>query len=146
MTDTPSPGAGADARVHGTADALAGVTITHVDRSISPAYAEALLGPEPPLPPRATLAHEGTAPADLAAAKPAAQSSTILAAITAAAPALVLLADDAGRVVHGPALGMNDQLLAAGAIVTVAGAAAAIWGRARATLPISGLFRVRAAQ
>ena len=75
------------------------------------------------------------------AAKPAVQSSTILAAITAAAPALVLLADDAGRIVHGPALAMNDQLLAAGAIITVAGAAVAVWGRARATLPISGWFR-----
>ncbi len=147
MTDTPSPGAGADMRVRGTADALAALDIKHVERAIGAAEAEALLGPPPPpMPPPATLAHEATAPDAPATAKPAAQSSTILAAITAASPALVLLADDAGRIAHGPALGVNDQQLAAGAVVTVAGAAAAIWGRARATLPISGWLRVRAAR
>ena len=45
MTDTPSPGASADARVHGTADALAGVTITHVDRPLSSAEADAAFQP-----------------------------------------------------------------------------------------------------
>ena len=134
MTDTAPPGAGADARVHGDPDALAALTIKHVDRPASSAEAAAIFAAAGPA---------STAPAT---AKPAAQSSTILAAITAAAPAVVLLADDASRIVHGPALGMNDQLLAAGAIVTVAGAAVAIWGRAQATLPISGLFRVRGAK
>ena len=131
MTDKPSSGAVANVRVHGDPDLVAALSSKHVDRPISPVAADAIFATAEPAP---------TAPI---AAKPAAQCSTILAAITAAARALHLLADDAGRLVHGPALGLNDQLLAAGAIVTVAGAAEAICGGARATLPISGLLPVK---
>ncbi len=93
MTDTPSSGAGADARVRGIADALAGVIVNHVDKPLSADKADTI------------FAAAGAAPTAPTAAKSAAQSSTILAAITGAGPALVLLADDAGRIVRGPALG-----------------------------------------
>ncbi len=66
MTDTPSPGAGANARVHGSPDALAQVDVAHLSRPLplSSANAEALLGPPPPpSAPPAKLAHEATGPA-----------------------------------------------------------------------------------
>ena len=64
MTDTPSPGASADARVHGTPDALANVSVVHLDmpRPLRPALAEALLGTQPPMAPAATYAHDTAAP------------------------------------------------------------------------------------
>ena len=64
MTDTPSPGASADARVHGTPDALANVSVVHLDmpRPLRPAVAEALLGTQPPMAPAATYAHDTGAP------------------------------------------------------------------------------------
>ncbi len=130
MTDTPPPGAADAAHLHGDASALAKLDIRELDtpRPLSPAEAQAAFAVDAPA---------------RSPAKPAVQSSTIMAAITAAAPAVVLLADDIGRVVHGPALNMNEQLLAAGAIVTVAGAATAIWGRWRASAPIAGWLKVR---
>ena len=63
MTDTPSSGAGADARVHGDPAAIAQLDVVHMSRPLplSPAEAEALLG-QPTLSPSAALAHDGQAP------------------------------------------------------------------------------------
>ena len=50
MTDTPSPGASANARVHGTADALAALDITPVDRPIGTAVASDIFAAAEPAP------------------------------------------------------------------------------------------------
>ena len=46
MTDTPLPGAGADARVHGNLDVLGSVTAMHVDKPLSQAEADAAFQPQ----------------------------------------------------------------------------------------------------
>ncbi len=53
MTDTPSHGAGADARVHGDPAVIAALDIKHVDRRASPAEASAIFAAAEPAPPGA---------------------------------------------------------------------------------------------
>ena len=68
MTDTPSHGAGADARVHGDPAVIAALDIKHVDRRASPAEASAIFAAAEPAPPGAVPLD--TAVIDASALKP----------------------------------------------------------------------------